>query len=90
MNNTVTTSEIKRRGMAAIEDGLSRGPLHILKRNRPAAVVLSEAEYQRLLQGGVATPAGLSAHRCLRINAMNIEQSNGVWSIVRKLRLPST
>ena len=61
MNNTVTTSEIKRRGMAAIEDGLSRGPLHILKRNRPAAVVLSEAEYQRLLQGGVATPAGLSA-----------------------------
>ena len=59
MNNTVTTSEIKRRGMAAIEDGLSRGPLHILKRNRPAAVVLSEAEYQRLLQ--VAIPAGLSA-----------------------------
>jgi hypothetical protein len=61
MNNTVTTSEIKRRGMAAIEDGLSRGPLHILKRNRPAAVVLSEADYQRLLQGRATTPSGMTA-----------------------------
>jgi PHD/YefM family antitoxin component YafN of YafNO toxin-antitoxin module len=61
MNNTVTTSEIKRRGMAAIEDGLSRGPLHILKRNRPAAVVLSEDEYQRLLNGRMAAPLGVSA-----------------------------
>ncbi len=61
MNNTVTTSEIKRRGMAAIEDGLLRGPLHILKRNRPAAVVLSEDEYQRLVQGRVTSPVGLSA-----------------------------
>ncbi len=61
MNNTVTTSEIKRRGMAAIEEGLSRGPLHILKRNRPAAVVLSEEEYQRLVDGRAPTPSGMSA-----------------------------
>ena len=49
MNNTVTVAEIKRRGMAAIEDGLRRGPLHIVKRKKPAAVVLSEDEY---LPGG--------------------------------------
>jgi PHD/YefM family antitoxin component YafN of YafNO toxin-antitoxin module len=61
MNNTVTTSEIKRRGMAAIEEGLSRGPLHILKRNRPAAVVLSEDEYQRLVNGRMTAPVGVSA-----------------------------
>lgn len=61
MNNTVTTSEIKRRGMAAIEDGLRQGPLHILKRNKPAAVVLSEDEYERLVHGRVTTPAGVSA-----------------------------
>jgi PHD/YefM family antitoxin component YafN of YafNO toxin-antitoxin module len=61
MNNTVTTSEIKRRGMAAIEEGLARGPLHILKRNRPAAVVLSEEEYRQLVQGRVTSPAGLTA-----------------------------
>lgn len=49
MNNTVTAAEIKRRGMAAIEEGLQYGPVRIFKRNRPAAVVLSEEEYQRLL-----------------------------------------
>ena len=60
MNNTVTVSEIKRRGMAAIEDGLRRGPLHIVKRNKPAAVVLSEDEYLRLVNGKAAQ-TGLTA-----------------------------
>ena len=48
MNNTVTVGELKRRGMAAIEDGLRRGPVWIVKRNKAAAVVLSEEDYMRL------------------------------------------
>ena len=59
--NTLTVSELKRRGMAAIEDGLRSGPVHIVKRNKPAAVVLTEAEYQRLAHGRVATPSGVTA-----------------------------
>jgi prevent-host-death family protein len=59
--NTVTTSEIKRRGMAAIEEGLRHGPVHILKRNKPAAVVLSEAEYERLAAGKSTPQSGVSA-----------------------------
>ena len=59
--NTLTVAELKRRGMAAIEDGLRRGPVHIVKRNRPAAVVLSEDDYQKLAQGKVAPLSGLSA-----------------------------
>jgi hypothetical protein len=67
--NTLTVSELKRRGMAAIEDGgcavarymACRGPVHIVKRNKPAAVVLTEAEYQRLAHGRVATPSGVTA-----------------------------
>ena len=51
--------------MAAIEDGLRRGPVHIVKRNRPAAVVLSEDDYQRLAQGKVAAPSGLTAMQWL-------------------------
>jgi hypothetical protein len=56
MLNVLTIAEIKRRGIAAIEEGLRKGPLHILKRNRAAAVVLSEAEYQRLVQGQARPP----------------------------------
>ena len=48
MNNTLTVAVLKRRGMAAIEEGLRHGPVHIVKRNKPAAVVLSEDEYLRL------------------------------------------
>ena len=49
MENTLTISEIKRGGMSAINDRLKLGPARIMKRNRPAAVVLSEAQYQQLL-----------------------------------------
>ncbi len=59
--NTLTVSELKRRGMAAIEDGLRHGPVHIVKRNKPAAVVLTEAEYQRLAHGRVSAPGGVTA-----------------------------
>jgi len=59
--NTLTAAELKRRGMAAIEEGLRRGPIHIVKRNRPTAVVLSEDEYARLSQGKAVTPAGMTA-----------------------------
>jgi hypothetical protein len=56
--NTLTAAELKRRGMVAIEEGLRHGPLHIVKRNKPAAVVLTEDEYQRLAFGAPANPAG--------------------------------
>lgn len=59
--NTLTVAELKRRGMAAIEDGLRAGPVHIVKRNRPAAVVLSEEDYQRLTQGKSPMSPGLTA-----------------------------
>lgn len=61
MTNTLTVAELKRRGMAAIEEGLRRGPVHIVKRNKPAAVVLSEEEYARLTHGKVTKPQGLTA-----------------------------
>ena len=69
MTNTLTAAEIKRRGMAAIEEGLRRGPVHIVKRNKPAAVVLTEDEYQRLAHGRVATPGGMTAMQWLLTQA---------------------
>lgn len=63
--NTLTAAELKRRGMAAIEEGLHHGPIHIVKRNRPAAVVLTEDEYARLARGKAATPTGMTAMQWL-------------------------
>ena len=46
--NVLTSAELKRRGIVAIEQALQRGPVHLLKRNQPAAVVLSEQHYRQL------------------------------------------
>jgi len=46
--NTVTAAELKRRGFAALEESLTHGPVHVIKRNRQSAVVLREADYSAL------------------------------------------
>lgn len=60
--NSLTAAELKRRGMAAIEERLRHGPVHLVKRNRAAAVVLSEEQYAELSQAkqGHAQP-GMTA-----------------------------
>ncbi len=60
--NILTAVELKRRGMAAIEDGLRHGPVHLVKQNKPIAVVISEKAYDRLVRGKAgAVPVGMSA-----------------------------
>ncbi len=48
--HTLSALEVKRRGVAALEEALKQGPVHIIKNNRPACVVLSEEEYANLLK----------------------------------------
>ena len=65
MENTLLAAELKRRGMAAIEEGLKHGPIRIIKRNKSAAVVLSEAEYKRLVAARDGTTEGQTAMQWL-------------------------
>jgi PHD/YefM family antitoxin component YafN of YafNO toxin-antitoxin module len=45
---TLPAAELKRRGVAALDDLLPHGPVQLIRNNRPAAVVLSVEEYARL------------------------------------------
>lgn len=47
--NLLAVQEIKRRGMSAVDAGLSTGPVHLIKSNRPAYVVMSEQDYQEMM-----------------------------------------
>ncbi|GAB7026466.1 prevent-host-death protein [Geotalea toluenoxydans] len=47
--NTVPAQEIKRRGIAAVDDLIAKGDLHVIRNNQPQYVVLSEERYQELL-----------------------------------------
>lgn len=84
MENTLTVAELKRRGMAAIEDGLRHGPVRILKRNKAAAVVLSEAEYEHLVAASGAPTQGMSAMEWLLAHSACNPQ--GKRSVDRRLR----
>lgn len=46
--NALTSAELKRPRIAAIDQALQHGPVHLLKSNRSAAVVLSEQHYRQL------------------------------------------
>jgi PHD/YefM family antitoxin component YafN of YafNO toxin-antitoxin module len=48
--NTVPAQEIKRRGIAVIDDLIVQGDLHVIRNNKPQYVVLSETRYQALLE----------------------------------------
>lgn len=68
--NTLTISEIKRHGISAIDDSLRLGPTYIVKRNKVAAVILSEAE-QRLTSQSAAKMSGMTAMEWLMAQPSN-------------------
>ena len=48
--NVVPAREIKRRCIAAVDEALAQGPVHIIMNNRPQYVVLTEERYRELLE----------------------------------------
>ena len=48
--NMLRSADLKRRGIAAIEEALQHNPVQLIQRNQSAAVVISEEHYQRLQQ----------------------------------------
>jgi PHD/YefM family antitoxin component YafN of YafNO toxin-antitoxin module len=47
---TIPAREIKRRGIGAVDEALKEGPVHVIRNDRPAYVVLDEAQYAELLE----------------------------------------
>lgn len=46
----IAATEIKRRGLSAVDKALKRGPVHVLKDNEPAYVIMAEEQYRELSQ----------------------------------------
>lgn len=57
--NAISANELKRHGISAVEQLLANGPVHIIKRNQPVCVVLTEGEYEKLTK---AVQANTSVH----------------------------
>jgi prevent-host-death family protein len=75
--NIVAAQEIKRRGLAAVDELLTQGPVCVVKNNRPRYVVLSETEYDTLMNDLAdarlaASSADLKAGRVRRGSAADL------------------
>lgn len=94
--NIVTVAEIKRSGFLVLEAALSKGPVQLMKRNRPSAVVLRPEDYAQLLAGQrdrvgagktameklLAPDTGSAAGRALDANAMRarLDELDASWA----------
>lgn len=47
--NTIPAQELKRRGLAAIDEVIAKGDVHVIRNNQPQYVVLSEERYRELV-----------------------------------------
>ena len=48
--NTLTAQELEQRGLAAVDQALQAGPVHIIDHDQPRYVVLTEQRYRDLLE----------------------------------------
>jgi PHD/YefM family antitoxin component YafN of YafNO toxin-antitoxin module len=48
---TLSATEIKRRGIVAVEELIEQGPVYVLKNSRTACVAMSEKDFARLTTG---------------------------------------
>lgn len=62
MLNTIPAQEIKRRCIAAVDDLIAKGPVHVIRNNKPDYVIMSQQRYEDLLEAeGEAFEARLQA-----------------------------
>ena len=48
--NTIAATEIKRFGISAVNNMVEFGPVHVIKKNNPAYVIMREAQYKNILR----------------------------------------
>lgn len=47
--NSLPAQEIKRRGLAAVDEAIANGDVHVIRNNQPQYVIISEVRYQELV-----------------------------------------
>jgi PHD/YefM family antitoxin component YafN of YafNO toxin-antitoxin module len=75
--NIISASEIKRRGISAVDQAAQNGPVHVVKENRAQYVVMSEKDYLQMINDLAearlaASDADLNAGRVRRGTAAQL------------------
>lgn len=73
--NTLAATEIKRRGMGIADPLLAKGPVYIIKNNRPQYVLLREADFASLMKRNASATAPKEASAAADFKA----QRDAIW-----------
>ena len=84
--NSIPAQEIKRRGIAAVDELIEAGDVHIIRNNQPQYVVLSQARYRQLIEAQdeaytarvIASLADVKAGRVKRGTAKDLIKELGL------------
>jgi PHD/YefM family antitoxin component YafN of YafNO toxin-antitoxin module len=88
--NVIPAQEIKRRGITAVDEALTLGPVHIIKNNRPQYVVLTESDYQELVATQQQTTLSRIKASLNDQQEKRITQHNSVEELLHHLDNPAT
>ena len=83
--NTIPAQEIKRRGISAVDEALRDGPVHIIKNNRPHCVVLTEEQFQELLEARQAMDRESLRASLEDLQAGRVKRYDNVDSLMQQL-----
>jgi len=74
--NAIPANELKRHGISAVEHLFVNGPVHIIKRNQPVCVVLTEDEYERLTKA-VQSNNSIASHTVMEWFVLPVSGASG-------------
>jgi len=66
--NTILAQELKRRGIAAVDDLIASGDVHVIRNNRPEYVILSEERYKELVAEAEEAYGGFWGHSIISLS----------------------
>ena len=52
---TISSQEIKRRGISAVDEDLKNGPVHVIKNNKLKYVIMDQEKYSELVSESEAS-----------------------------------
>jgi PHD/YefM family antitoxin component YafN of YafNO toxin-antitoxin module len=83
---TIPAREVKRRGIGAVDEMIDEGPVHVIRNDRPMYVIMTEAQYEELVEARrEAELAGIrealedvKAGRVRRVSAQQLIEESGL------------
>lgn len=85
--STIPAREIKRRGIGAVDELLEHGPVHVLQRDEPVYVVMSETRYRELIEAEDEAAATRIKESLEDLKAGRVTRYEDVEDLIRELEL---